>query len=223
VIGHLNGRLLEKSPAEILVEVGGIGYRLAVPLPTYEKLPAAGGAVSLSVHTHVREDLIALYGFETRRERDLFERLITVPGIGPRLALAIHSHLGPAHLVDAVRQRDITRLTKVPGVGRKTAERLLLELESLLGKLEGAAFGEARADLRGPRSDLHSALENLGYKPAQIAPVLDALLAGKEAGGAPLEDLLREALRRLGASIQTNPPAQAVSAAGGRTGTRRIS
>jgi Holliday junction DNA helicase RuvA len=206
LIGALTGRLLHKAPAEILLDVGGVGYRVSVPLTTFGRLPAVGSTVSLSVHTHVREDLLALYGFQTRVERDLFERLIAVPGVGPRLALAVLSHLEPGELVETVQSRDAGRLARVPGIGKKTAERLLLELGAALGR--AGAFdlsGSGVSAASGPRSDLVSALVNLGYKAAQVDPIVDAVLASSDRGESSLETLLREALRRLASPIRVHP------------------
>jgi Holliday junction DNA helicase RuvA len=200
LIGSLSGRLLEKSPIEIVLDVGGVGYRIAVPTSTFGRLPEIGQALTLSIHTQVREDALSLYGFESRRERDLFEKLISVPGIGPRLALAVHSHLSPRDLVTTVRARDAARLTTVPGIGKKMAERLIIELKSLLDKKQEFEFGGEEIAAGGTRADLQSALENLGYKPAQIAPVLDKILEGNDS--APVESLLREALRGLAAPMQ---------------------
>jgi holliday junction DNA helicase RuvA len=176
LIGRLTGCLIEKEPGEILLDAGGVGYRVSVPLSTFGRLPATGEPVTLSVHTHVREDSLALYGFDTRAERDLFEKLIGVPGIGPRLAMAVLSHLDPADLVEAARSREISRLTRVPGIGTKTAERLLLELGTILRALPGGAGSSPAA---GRRGDLVSALGNLGYKPAQVAPVIEDALAAR--------------------------------------------
>ena len=191
---------MEKEPTEILVEAAGVGYRVAVPLTTYGRLPAPGSTVTLSVHTHVREDALALYGFDSRRERDLFERLIAVPGIGPRLALALMSHMDPGDLIAAVRSRDVSRITRVPGIGLKTAERLVIELASVLRNLPEFPLADGTASAgAGLRADLLSALQNLGYRAAQVAPVLEAVLADPSSTGAPVESLIREALRRLAA------------------------
>jgi len=217
LIGRVTGRLLERDPGEILVDVGGVGYRIAVPLTTYGRLPDIGAEVSLHTHTHVREDALALYGFDARGERDLFERLIGVPGIGPRLALAVLSHLDPGDLSQAVATRDTARLVLVPGIGRKMAERLVIELEGLLDDypLPAARSGGA-APTTGRRGDLVSALVNLGYRAAQVALVVERVLAGSEEG-TPVQALLRDALRRLGsagresrASERPGPKASAV-------------
>jgi Holliday junction DNA helicase RuvA len=191
--------LIEKDPSEIVVDAGGVGYRVAVSLTTFGRLPAAGETVTLSIHTHVREDALALYGFDSRRERDLFEDLIGVPGIGPRLGLALLSHLDPRDLAAAVESKDIDRLTGVPGIGRKTAERLLVELAGRMKRfhaLPGAVAEPAPAESR--KDDLVSALVNLGYRQAQAVPAVEAVLAAASPGDL-LPALLRESLRRLSA------------------------
>jgi Holliday junction DNA helicase RuvA len=192
MIAHLRGRLLEKHPQRLVVEVGGVGYDVQVPLSTFYNLGEPGTEVSLRVHTHVREDALALFGFATALERDLFERLIAISGVGPRLALAVLSGIEPAELVRAVRAQDIARLTRIPGIGRKTAERITLELKDRLPRavepeVSGAAAG---ADLR---DDLLSALVNLGYQRAAAERAVATALA--EGGG--FEETLRRALRLL--------------------------
>jgi len=197
LIGSLTGRLVEKTTGEILVETGGVGYRVAIPLTTYGRLPAIGDGVTLRIHTHVREDAIALYGFDTRIERDLFEKLIGVPGIGPRLAMAVLSHLAPGELAQAARDRDTARLTRVPGIGSKTAERLVLELGGLLKSMPELAGAGAKAIAHGGRrADLFSALENLGYRSGQVAPAVEQALA-RAGEGDSFAALLRDALRLL--------------------------
>src|SRR3989442_11892334 len=164
MIARLKGTIVEKSPNRVVVDVAGVGYDVIVPLSTFYGLGESGAAVSLRVHTHVREDVIALYGFATALEQDLFERLISISGIGPKLALAVLSGIDPGELVRAIRAQDVARLTRIPGVGKKTAERIGLELKDRMpqaassgaGRPEGAAPGE---DLR---TDLLSALSNLG-------------------------------------------------------------
>ena len=207
MIGHLSGRLLEKEPTEIVVEAGGVGYRVSVPLTTFGRLPRVGDVVALSIHTHVREDAIALYGFDSRRERDLFERLIGVPGIGPRLALALLSHMDPGDLLAVARGRDAARLTRVPGIGPKTAERLIVELADVLERIPGfdASVGPAGPS-GGRREDLISALTNLGYRPSQAAPAVEAALAGASEE-TQIESLLRDALRHLASPRRAGPAA----------------
>jgi holliday junction DNA helicase RuvA len=165
MIARLSGRVAEKSPNRVIVEVAGVGYDVLVPLSTFYVLGDAGSSVTLRIHTHVREDVIALYGFLTALEQDLFERLIAISGIGPRLALAVLSGIEPAELIRAVRTQDVARLTRIPGVGKKTAERIGLELKdrlpSSLQTLEPAPKASTPADQL--RDDLLSALINLGY------------------------------------------------------------
>jgi holliday junction DNA helicase RuvA len=164
MIAFLHGRVLEKQPNRIIVDVGGVGYDVAVPLSTFYGVGDPGTEVSLRVHTHVREDALTLFGFLTPLELALFERLIAVSGIGPKLALAVLSGIEPRDLVAAVQRGDIARLTAIPGVGKKTAERLLLELRDKLDLptvREGAPAGEAS-------SDIGNALLALGYNEREV-------------------------------------------------------
>src|SRR6266850_4568946 len=157
MIAHLRGKLAQKDPARVIVDVNGVGYEVFVPLTTFTALPDTGSEVSIDVHTHVREDIIALYGFSTRRERLIFEKLMTISGIGPKLAVTILSGGSVEDLVTAIKRSDLARLTAIPGVGKKTAERIVLELKD---KLRGFAEGPAKSLVE---SDVLSALENLGY------------------------------------------------------------
>jgi Holliday junction DNA helicase RuvA len=194
MIALLRGQLLEKHPSRLIVDVHGVGYDVQVPVSTFYQAGDPGGSVTLRIHTHVREDQIALFGFATALEHDLFERLIAVNGIGPKLALSVLSGIESADFVRAVEQGDVTRLTRIPGVGRKTAERMTLELRDRLPKVDAAAPVPA-ADTDGPRGDVASALVNLGYqRPAADKAVESAL---KDAPAAGFEDLLRRALRHL--------------------------
>jgi len=193
VISHLRGRLLSLTPELAVVDVHGVGYAVSLPLPTYyelQKLPA-GAEVSLFVHTHVREDALALYGFWTERERALFERLITVSGVGPRLARVILSGLPPEVLLAALAAGDVARLTRIPGVGRKTAERLVLELREKATELAAAS---ATAPEPGDE-DLLVALVNLGYRRADAEKALADVR--HEKAGATVPELLRMSLKRL--------------------------
>jgi Holliday junction DNA helicase RuvA len=160
VIAHLRGKLAQKDPARVIVDVNGVGYEVFIPLTTFSSLPNAGSEVSIDVHTHVREDVIALYGFSTRRERSIFEKLMTISGIGPKLAMTILSGGSVEDLVGAIKRGDLARLTAIPGVGKKTAERIVLELKDRLQD-----FAEAQPK-SGIESDVLSALENLGYNRA---------------------------------------------------------
>jgi Holliday junction DNA helicase RuvA len=193
LIARLQGTLVEKSPNRLIIDVAGVGYEILVPLSTFYGLGEAGSVVTLRVHTHVREDVIALYGFTTALERDLFERLISINGIGPKLALAVLSGIDTADLVRAIRTQDVARLTRIPGVGRKTAERIGLELKDRLP--QGTEVDVATPDGGDRRTDLLSALTNLGYKGAVAEKAVDAAL--KRAPDAPFEDLLRDVLRGM--------------------------
>jgi holliday junction DNA helicase RuvA len=191
MIGFLRGVLLEKSPQEILLDVSGVGYRVLVPISTFCRLADIGAEARLHIHTHVREDQLALYGFATPAEMELFEKLIAVSGVGPKVALGVLSGIEADDLVHAVRANDVARLTRVPGVGKKTAERLILELKD---KLQHFNTGSAAPPAPSPkRADLLSALANLGYSPAEAdRAATDALRQKPEAS---LGDLLRDALR----------------------------
>lgn len=194
MIGHLRGVVLAKSPERVLLEVGGVGYEVHIPVSTYYELDRLGdgAAASLHVHTHLREDAISLYGFWTETEKHLFERLIGVSGIGPRLARVILSGMPPADLIRAIAGGDLVRLSSVPGVGKKTAERLVLELRDKVREL--AAAPEAVAAGPGDE-DLVSALVNLGYKrPQAERAVIEARRAAPEAD---FSDLLRASLKKL--------------------------
>ena len=194
MIARLQGTLLEKSPNRVVIDVGGVGYDVLVPLSTFYGLGDAGTAITLRIHTHVREDVIALYGFSTPLELDLFERLIGINGIGPKLALAVLSGIDPGELVRAIRAQDVARLTRIPGVGKKTAERIGLELKDRLPPAAAASDMPAAAD-GDRRGDLLSALTNLGYKGAIAEKAVDAAL--KNAPDASFEDLLRDLLRGM--------------------------
>src|SRR5690242_12496415 len=161
MIAHLRGKLIAKHPNQAIVEAGGVGYDVTISIPTFSDLPAPGVEVALFVHTHVREDALALYGFLRAEEKQLFEKLITVSGIGPKLAITILSGMAAAEMVGAIRGNDFARLTKIPGIGRKTAERMCVELRD---KLEG--FGAAQPVLTHSvvEEDVISALTNLGYQ-----------------------------------------------------------
>ncbi len=216
MIGSLSGRLVEKNPAEILLEAGGVGYRIRVPLTTYGRLPAVGESLTLSIHTHVREDSLALFGFDHRSERDLFEALIAVPGVGPRLGLALLSHLEPSEMAEAVRSRDTALLSRVPGIGPKTAERLAVELRGVMERLPATAAG-GPASQPARRADLISALENLGYRAAQAASIAEKVLAAPGAHDVPVASLIRSALRRLGPGEPGREPAAGKAGSAGRS------
>jgi len=166
MIGHLRGTVIEKHPNEVVVEAAGVGYEVQIPISTYTALPEAGAMVALRIYTHVREDALALFGFATAEEKMLFERLISVSGIGPKLAITVLSGLPTADLVAAIRTEDLQRLVRIPGVGKKTAERIVLELRDKLAAVEAAGANagaaEARPSLSALEQDVLSALANLG-------------------------------------------------------------
>ncbi len=197
MIAFLRGRVLDKSPNRIIIDVNGVGYDVHVPLSTYYDIGEAGSDVSLRVHTHVREDALQLYGFLTPLELLVFERLIGISGIGPKLALAVLSGIGSRELVTAVQGADIARLTRIPGVGKKTAERIVLELKDRLGDVPAALDTAGAPPSAGDRlrSDLVSALENLGYHRPLAERAVDA--TRKPDGDATFEDALKSALREL--------------------------
>jgi Holliday junction DNA helicase RuvA len=195
VIAHLRGRIFEKHPNRILVDVNGVGYDVAVPLSTFYGLGDAGDEIALRIHTHVREDALALFGFATRLEQELFERLIGVSGIGPKLALAVLSGIEPEDLVGAIHRSDLGRLTAIPGVGKKTAERLVVELKDRLPRIDHVPPTEsARAEPSALRDDVLSALLNLGYHRPLAEKAVEAAIKAKTTD---FEQTLRQALREL--------------------------
>jgi Holliday junction DNA helicase RuvA len=195
VIAHLRGRLLEKQPNRIVVDVGGVGYDVQVPLSTFYGLGDAGSDVALRIHTHVREDALALFGFASRLEQELFERLISVSGIGPKVALSVLSGIEPSELMRAIERSDLARLTAIPGVGKKTSERIVLELKDRLPKVQTAATPGLAAEPSLLRDDVLSALINLGYHRPLAEKAVDAAL--KHAPGGDFERTLKQSLREL--------------------------
>ena len=199
MIAFLRGRVLEKQPNRIIVDVQGVGYELTVPLSTYYEAGDSDAEVSLRVYTHVREDALQLYGFLTEFERQMFERLIAISGIGPKLAIAVLSGVDSRELVVAVQRGDVARLTAIPGVGKKTAERIVLELRDRLAQLAVPVVAGATMDTIAPgerlRADLLSALENLGYHRPQADKAVDRVLSANP--DAPFEHALKDVLREL--------------------------
>lgn len=197
MIGLLRGRLLEKRPNQVILDVGGVGYLVAVPLSTFAALGELHAEVTLLIHTHVREDALALYGFLSAREKHLFELLLGASGVGPTLALKILSGMNVEELVPAIRAGDLARLTKIPGVGRKTAERMIVELKD---KLEAVAVEAEKppASPAGAEADVKSALLNLGYDERAADSALRE--AKRQAGTSSFEQLLRAALAVLTSS-----------------------
>jgi Holliday junction DNA helicase RuvA len=193
MIAHLRGRLLARHPNQAIVETSGVGYDVTISVPTFSELPGVGNEVALHIYTHVREDTIALYGFLRSAEKQLFEKLITVSGIGPKLAITILSGMPAEEMVGAIRGNDVAKLTRIPGIGKKTAERMVLELRD---KLPKESFGEV-AEVAAPtpvEEDVLSALTNLGYPRAAAER---ALLSVSKDGRATFDALFREALAVL--------------------------
>lgn len=182
MIAHLRGRLLSKSPAQAVVECGGVGYDISISVPTFSALPGEGTEVALHINTQVREDAIALFGFLLREERRLFERLITVSGVGPKLGIVILSGLSAESLTAAIRGGDHAQLVRIPGIGKKTAERIVLELKDKLDDLQtGPAATPGAALHAGPvADDVLSALVNLGYKREAAQKAIEAAIAKYE-------------------------------------------
>ncbi|HUF48569.1 MAG TPA: Holliday junction branch migration protein RuvA [Vicinamibacterales bacterium] len=194
MIAHLSGTLREKHLQRLVVDVGGVGYDVQVPLSTFYAVGESGSAVALRVHTHVSDDAIRLFGFMTPLEQALFERLISVSGIGPRVALGVLSGIEPADLVRAIRAGDLARLTRIPGVGRKTAERVVLELKDRLPADAVTGVPEPEPGTGDDvRADVLSALANLGYPAHVVEKTVDRVLAGD--GARDFESVLRQVLR----------------------------
>jgi Holliday junction DNA helicase RuvA len=196
MIGHLRGRIFDKRPNQAVLDVGGVGYEVFIPLSTFYALGELHQEVNLLIHTHVREDQLALYGFVTAREKQLFELLLSASGVGPVLALKILSGMSVEELLPAIRSGDLARLTTIPGVGRKTAERIVVELRDKMAAMEAPEVrpvtqpGKTQTD-----ADVISALTNLGYDPRVAEKAVeDARAAGADSG---FESLLRAALQAL--------------------------
>jgi Holliday junction DNA helicase RuvA len=199
MIGQLRGRLAEKRPNQVLVDVGGVGYAVQVPLSTFAALGELHTEVTLLIHTHVREDALSLYGFVSSREKHLFEMLLSASGVGPSLALKILSGMSVDELVPAIRGSDLGRLTQIPGVGRKTAERMVVELKDKLDAvIVESERPPAASSPAGVEADVVSALVNLGYDARVAEKTVDE--ARKESGSANFEKLLRAALQALSQS-----------------------
>jgi len=199
MIAHIQGRLHSKSPEYLVIDIDGIGYQVEVPLTTFYDLPDVGNTVALHIHTHVREDALKLYGFQSQEEKMLFVRLMSVAGIGPRLAVNILSGITPTELADSIVQGNLARLVSIPGVGRKTAERIMVEMRD---KLPGLAL---ESDMAAPvkttaaeamLEDALSALVNLGYK-KKVANRAVEKAQQRLQGEITLESLLKESLRQL--------------------------
>jgi holliday junction DNA helicase RuvA len=196
MIASLRGTILDKQPNLIIVDVQGVGYEVHVPLSTYYDVGDIGTDVALRIHTHVREDALHLYGFLTSLEQQLFERLIGISGIGPKLAVSVLSGIEPRELVAAVQRGDVARLTSIPGIGRKTAERIVLELKDRLARFSVAEVDRAPVPAGDRlRDDLLSALQNLGYHRPLAEKAVDSTLLSSDTPS--FELALKAALRQL--------------------------
>jgi Holliday junction DNA helicase RuvA len=208
MIAHLSGTLLAKQATSVILDVGGVGYEVTIPLSTFYDLEEAGASVSLRIYTHVREDVLQLYGFKTARERELFLRLISVSGIGPKLGIAMIGIMNADEIIGAIRTNNLARLTSIPGVGKKTAERLVIELRDKITALSSPALEEEFAAQNGKdgalasedavREDALSALLNLGYQKASAEKAIAGAL--QEGGDLSVQVILRRCLRTLARS-----------------------
>ncbi len=205
MIAHLSGTLLSKEPNLVILDVGGVGYEVTIPISTFLDLDDEGSLIKLRIYTHVREDALQLYGFKTARERELFMRLISVSGIGPKLGITLLSGMSADEMIASIRTNNLGRLTLIPGVGRKTAERLVMELRDKVATLsspeleeELGAKTEAGAAIPtedSMRSDVLSALLNLGYQRSSAEKAVTAAM--DEGGDVSVESILRSSLRKL--------------------------
>lgn len=194
MIAHLRGKLLVKHPNQAIVETAGVGYDVTISVPTFSDLPGAGSEVALHIHTHVREDVIALYGFLRISEKALFEKLISVSGIGPKLAITTLSGMPADEMVAAIRSNDVARLTRIPGIGKKTAERMVLELRDKLPEA-GPSAAPAVTAMGAVEEDVLSALINLGYQRQAAEKAL--VVASKNGKSGSFDALFRDALGAL--------------------------
>lgn len=193
MIAHLRGTLLTKHPNQVVVETGGVGYEVNISIPTFSEMPGNGSEVALHIHTHVREDLIALYGFFRPAEKELFEKLMSVSGIGAKLAITILSGIAADDLAAAIRGNDVVRLTRIPGIGKKTAERMVLELRDKVPETRGISTSVPA--MSGTEEDVLSALMNLGYQRALAEKALAAV--SRDGAGASFDAMFRRTLASL--------------------------
>jgi Holliday junction DNA helicase RuvA len=193
MIAYLKGTILQKQPHQVVVDVGGVGYCAAIPLTTYFELGEVGRPVELLIHTHLTDSSLSLYGFKTSDERDLFLKLISVSGIGPKLAMNVLSGMNAVELIDAIQKSDIARITAIPGIGKKTALRIAMELQDKLEKKERLLAGRGSEE----REDLVSALVNLGFRRKEAEGVVDATLRAHKDEPVEFEKLLRECLKKM--------------------------
>jgi Holliday junction DNA helicase RuvA len=192
MIAYLKGTLIHKTPGHVVVETGGVGYAAAIPVSSYVRLGEAGGTVELFIHTHLSDDALALYGFISREEKDMFLKLIGISGIGPKLAMNVLSGISPEDLAEAVRASDVARISLVPGLGQKTALRITMELQDKLEKKEKLLSAKASPE----KEDLLSALLNMGFRRKEAERAVDQTIAAHKPG-TEFEKLLRDCLKRL--------------------------
>ena len=204
MIAHLSGTLLSKQATSVILDVAGVGYEVTIPLSTFYDLEDLGSSVQLRIYTHVREDALQLFGFKTARERELFMRLISVSGIGPKLGITLLSGMSADEMIASIRTNNLARLTLIPGVGRKTAERLVVELREKVAALSSPELEEelgAKAEVRtvptedSVRADALSALLNLGYQRTAAEKAIDSTVG--EGDDISVESVLRRSLRKL--------------------------
>ena len=204
MIAHLSGTLLSKHATSVILDVGGVGYEVNSPLSTFYDLGDIGATVQLRIYTHVREDALQLFGFKTARERELFLRIISVSGIGPKLGITLMSGMSADEMIESIRTNNLARLTLIPGIGRKTAERLVIELREKMAALSSGAVeddgqrvqtGPAPASEDGVRSDALSALLNLGYQRGPAEKAIETVM--RETPELSVETVLRSSLRKL--------------------------
>lgn len=192
MIAYLKGTLIHKTPGHVVVETGGVGYAAAIPVSSFVRLGEVGGTVELLVHTHVTDDAIALFGFLSQDEKDMFLKLIGISGIGPKLAMNVLSGIAPDDLADAVRASDVARISLVPGIGKKTALRITMELQDKLDKKEKLLASKGSPE----KEDLLSALQNMGFRRKEAERAAEQTLAAHKPG-TEFEKLLRDCLKRL--------------------------
>jgi Holliday junction DNA helicase RuvA len=204
MIAHLSGTLLSKEPNQVIVDVGGVGYDVTIPLSTFYDLDDQKSDVQLLIYTHVKEDALQLYGFKTANERRLFVHFISVSGVGPKLGIALLSHMKTEELIESIKSNNLARLTQIPGVGRKTAERLVVDLRDKMIQLSQSQVAEETGTKPESvyvssedtvRGDALSALLNLGYQRSGAEKAIDAALA--EGGDVTVESILRRSLKKL--------------------------
>ena len=198
MIAHLSGKLLSKQPNQVIIDVQGVGYQVNIPLSTFYEVGETGNSIQLLIHTHVREDTLALFGFKTAKEKQLFEQLTSVSGIGPKLGITILSGMSVDELMPAIRQNNILRLTSIPGVGKKTAERMVVELRDKVSKVEAAAEDTLSpvGTVSQAQEDVISALVNLGYPKALAERAIQKVVSGSGTSQ-PFEALLKSSLQEL--------------------------